>query len=194
MPQLSSIITRTILCFFALFFVFETANAQTSLKTNSKISFGKATYRGINAGKVMRAWLIGGPIKISADSLEPDATSQQKYFDREENQFISATSGNTLPQISYKNKPIRWTRYQSKKDIIDFDSIYKKADFSSAYALAEIIADTPTTALFAIGSDDALKVWHNGKLVHKNWVARAIRPDDDIIKLNLIKGKNHLLL
>src|SRR6185503_9361024 len=51
-----------------------------------------------------------------------------------------------------------------------------------------------TTWLFGMGSDDALKVWLNGKLVHENWVARSARMDDDLVELPMQKGKNRLLL
>ena len=32
-----------------------------------------------------------------------------------------------------------------------------------AYALTEIKASAPTKVMLAVGSDDGIKIWHNGK-------------------------------
>jgi len=44
-----------------------------------------------------------------------------------------------------------------------------------------------------IGSDDGIKLFLNGKLVHQNFVGRPLSPDDDIITLDLKKGSNQIL-
>jgi hypothetical protein len=38
-----------------------------------------------------------------------------------------------------------------------------------------------TEALLGIGSDDGVKVWLNGELVHENWIDRGVEPDDDVV-------------
>ena len=79
-------------------------------------------------------------------------------------------------------------------DIVDLDSFYKGKDYVYAYALAEIKASAPTNVMLAVGSDDGIKIWHNGKLVHDNWIPRAVNKDEDLVPLKLVKGSNQILL
>jgi hypothetical protein len=45
-----------------------------------------------------------------------------------------------------------------------------------------------------IGSDDGVKVWLNGELVHENWLHRGVVSDNDRVPVNFKKGKNQLVL
>jgi len=47
---------------------------------------------------------------------------------------------------------------------------------------------------FELGSDDAIKVWLNGKVIHANNTDRGIAPRQDIVKARLAKGWNALML
>ena len=51
-----------------------------------------------------------------------------------------------------------------------------------------------TQAVLGIGSDDSIKVWLNGKLVHKNLVVRGVIADNDRVPVTFKKGKNQLVL
>lgn len=148
-------------------------------------------YKGTQAGKALRDWYVAGPVKVSADSSKPDIAKQEDFFNRKDDQHISASfkvSPGSSPDL--KN----WKKVNEKSDIIDFDSLFSHQDFASAYAYAVIESADARPAVLAIGSDDALKVWHNGKLVHKNWIPRGIIPDNDVIPLSLVKGRNELLI
>jgi hypothetical protein len=50
------------------------------------------------------------------------------------------------------------------------------------------------TCALGIGSDDGIKVWLNGELVHENWMIRGVIEDDDRVQVNFKKGKNQLVL
>jgi HEAT repeat protein len=63
-----------------------------------------------------------------------------------------------------------------------------------AYARTFIHVDEDQKACFEIGSDDGLKVWLNGQLVHANNAARAITPGSDRVNVTLSKGWNTVLL
>ena len=45
-----------------------------------------------------------------------------------------------------------------------------------------------------IGSDDGVKAWVNGKLVHANNANRGCKPGDDKAKARLAKGWNTVLM
>ncbi len=62
-----------------------------------------------------------------------------------------------------------------------------------AYCASYIECDDITPAILKLGSNDRLKVWLNGKLVHMFSQPRAGSPDTDQIPVELKKGKNQLL-
>jgi len=46
----------------------------------------------------------------------------------------------------------------------------------------------------SLGSDDSFKLWHNGKLVANKKVTRGVAPDQDKVRLDLLAGKNTILM
>jgi hypothetical protein len=51
-----------------------------------------------------------------------------------------------------------------------------------------------TSAVLGIGSDDAVEVGLNEKLVHENWAKRGAEPDSDRVPVTFRKGRNQLVL
>lgn len=68
-------------------------------------------------------------------------------------------------------------------------------DYHSAYALINIVSvrDRKNVAM-GVGSDDAVKVWLNGKVVHVNNVDRGTTGIQDLFRVNLNAGDNLLLV
>ncbi len=68
-------------------------------------------------------------------------------------------------------------------------------DYHSSYALINLESATPeNNVLMRIGSDDAVKVWLNGTVVHTNPVDRESTGFQDDFRVNLIRGDNLLLV
>lgn len=150
------------------------------------------TYQGTQPGKVLRKWYVVGPIRVSADTAKtPGLADQEQFFNR-----VDDTKLNVSFKVPQGGTPdiTKWKKIEAWSDNVDFDSIFNRPDFVSAYAYAVIVSDAARPAVFAIGSDDAVKVWHNGKLVHKMWTPRGIVQDNDIVPLTLVKGKNEILV
>lgn len=63
-----------------------------------------------------------------------------------------------------------------------------------AYMRANIASEQDQQALLELGSDDGLKVWLNGQVVHANNTTRACSPGQDKVNVNLKQGDNILLL
>jgi len=63
-----------------------------------------------------------------------------------------------------------------------------------AYALTWVHSEVEQPARFELGSDDGVKAWLNGRLVHANNVARAAKPYTDKANVTLKAGWNPLLL
>lgn len=156
--------------------------------------YGAASYNVSQAGTFMKSWLLAGPIAVAPSSSNPDDSSQEKIFRTDLTSAINVVTGRNVPPISVNGKELNWQLISWKDDIVDLDSIYKHPDFVYAYALSEIKADAPGNAFLAVGSDDGIKVWLNGKLVHDNWVPRGVNKDEDLVPVTLVKGSNQLLL
>ena len=63
-----------------------------------------------------------------------------------------------------------------------------------AYARTRIYSESKQSALLEMGTDDGVKVWLNGELVHAHNVARPLQPGSDKANVNLNAGWNDLLL
>jgi hypothetical protein len=56
------------------------------------------------------------------------------------------------------------------------------------------MAPEATDAILLMGSDDGIKVWLNGAIVHNNNIDRGQVVDQDMAPIKLKKGENELLL
>jgi len=153
-------------------------------------------YKGLESDRFMTSWLILGSIPVS-DNPKPDEDAQKKAFGFD---FLADKGGesgiNPTSEMIQKinDKDYAWQVVNSDNDIVDLVKIYGQKDYCIAYAWAEIEMPEAKNAILGIGSDDAVKVWLNGKLIHENWIPRAINKDDDIVPVTFQKGKNQLLL
>ena len=64
----------------------------------------------------------------------------------------------------------------------------------ATYVSRVIKAETKGTMLLSLGSNDAIKVWVNRKLVWSNLIQRATAPGQDMVLIDLEKGDNRLLM
>ena len=68
-------------------------------------------------------------------------------------------------------------------------------DDHSSYALFTLESDTVRRdAMMRVGSDDAIKVWLNGEVVHNNPVDRGASDFQDAFRVDLVAGDNLLLV
>jgi CubicO group peptidase (beta-lactamase class C family) len=155
-----------------------------------------ASYQGVQPDEFMKAWLLLGPIPIS-DEPQPGEEAQKEAFaidflaDQEGETGVQPKPGSTN-EVGFRE--YIWHFVQSESDIVDLDEIFGMEEFAVAYAWAEIEVAEEEKVILGIGSDDGVKVWLNGELVHENWVGRAVTKDDDIVGVHLRKGKNSILL
>lgn len=63
-----------------------------------------------------------------------------------------------------------------------------------AYARTVLIRDTEIDAIMELGSDDGVKVWLNGELVHRNNISRGVAPAQDKVPVRLKQGENSVML
>ncbi|MCK6562102.1 serine hydrolase [bacterium] len=185
-----------LLFIFALCAIFVLTNIQVQAQNPAQRSASQetASYAGLQPDQFMTKWLVLGPLPISPVKPKPeDQETQKKAFGVEFiNPKLAAVKPGQNQQIG--GKKYEWRFVQAPQDIVDLTQTFGDSDFVVAYAWAEINAPEAKTMLMALGSDDGVKVWLNGQLVHENWIGRAVVKDDDLFSLSFKKGKNQLLL
>ncbi len=140
-------------------------------------------------------WLILGPIPVMEGESENVTDEQQQkafetdYLDPASLQQVTAGQSHTIDANTYE-----WQKVQEKDESIDLNQLFDEKDYASAYAFTTVEATEEKQVLLGVGSDDGVRVWLNGQLVHDHWVPRGLTPDDDMVPITLQKGKNQILL
>ena len=143
---------------------------------------------------VSPSYFVLGPFPIAEGSDNPDQKQQKVAFDAElldPGQLSAIKEG--LGQM-YQGQSYQWRSMEAKEEYVDLDAFYSAPEYVYAYAYAEIFLSADGKRLVGIGSDDAVKVWLNGELVHENFIFRAHEANQDLLELNFKKGKNTLLI
>ncbi|MCL4217975.1 MAG: HEAT repeat domain-containing protein [Candidatus Hydrogenedentes bacterium] len=94
------------------------------------------------------------------------------------------------------DKNLAWKPYQSPDaaGIVNLAEILGMPAGAAAYGFATINVDKDTDAVVRVGSDDGVKVWVNGEVVHENNVDRGMAMDQDQAPIKLLAGDNTLLV
>jgi len=79
-------------------------------------------------------------------------------------------------------------------DHINLGALFPQQENCAAYLQTRLIAPQDCQGLLLIGSDDGVKAWLNGKVVHSNNVDRGEVTDEDTAPITLKQGTNELLL
>jgi len=164
------------------------AGGVTISKTKPDLS--AATYEGLKPGQFMRRWLFLGPIHVpwNGEGYFPDEETSNKFFDTE-----SLGLERFEPKARVAEQDYEWTSLYSEYGVVDLTAVFDKW-FVVAYAWAQVEMPEQTDAVLGIGSDDCVKVWLNGKLVHEHRGGRGVIPDSDRVPVTFKKGKNQLVL
>ncbi len=164
------------------------AGGVTISKTKPDLS--TATYEGLKPGQFMRKWLFLGLIQIpwEGETYFPDEETSNKFFDTE-----SLNLEQFEPKVRIGENDFEWATLRSEYGVVDLTQVYDDW-FVVAYAWAQINMTEETHGVLGIGSDDSVKIWLNGKLIHKNLVTRGVIADNDRVPVTFKKGKNQLVL
>ncbi|MBN2138085.1 MAG: hypothetical protein JW720_09775 [Sedimentisphaerales bacterium] len=150
------------------------------------------TYEGLEPGKFMRKWLLLGPVDIPWDGpgYFPDKKTCREFFGVD-----SLDAGQFEPRVTISRKAHDWKVIESDYGVLNLTNPFDRW-FAVAYAWAQVEMPEETTAVLGVGSDDSMKVWLNGELVHEHWEedGRAVAPDNDRVSVTFKKGKNQLVL
>lgn len=167
----------------------------------AQISAGKDT-RAVDGDSFIRNWLVCGPF--------PNPPREgQEFYDHEppcvglDTDYLTEHGGETgiRPKVGMLHRrpvdtPVMWQRYASPWDVLKLSRPFKGESRANvvAYAFTTIGRPRAENMFVAAGSDDGIKMWLNGELVHENLVGRGIRADEDVVAVSMRKGENNLLV
>jgi len=102
--------------------------------------------------------------------------------------------GPEVPGADVPWQPVSLETHDQHPVYINLDRALYHFDHAVAYLRTEIVSDKPEPARLEIYTDDGVKAWFNGELVHTNNIARGIPEEPDTVAVTLQKGNNHLML
>ncbi len=144
----------------------------------------------------LKGWLLLGPMPVPAENGESPAEGVQKTFFEANQVDPLATSGILAGKgFPFGAGKLTWQPAPESADSqVDLDAFYGSIDFSAAYAYLEISSEAARQIVFGVGSDDAIRFWLNGELIHEYWGGRSLTIDEDLVKATLKPGINRLLV
>lgn len=170
----------------------------TTLMVVGWLGYSAASAADFKPGEFIKQWRVLGPIPVfDGTPRADDEAAQQNAFDTD---FLSAHGGESGMQpganftLQIGQLELEWVAISADEDRINLKhDIYGETDFALAYASREIDVSDEMTVVLGVGSNDAVKVWLNGELVHEKWIHRSVEKDEDLVAVKLKQGKNHLL-
>jgi len=151
------------------------------------------------SGVYVRNWMVLGPFPFERGKYP--GTDQQKVID--DGSFVGdAEAGLAAEEPGIGAFGVAWQRFVPRVEsrfpqTVELSKTYADMEYAVAYAVAHVYSEKDVTAYsIYLGSDDYVKVWLNGQLIH-SWAerSRAIVQDDDKIEgVALRKGWNKVVV
>jgi len=137
-------------------------------------------------GWFVKTWLVAGPF---AEPLDSDPLAGQGGE--------AALKGRVDAELKRADGTVvRWKESTSWSDAFGVDEALglTAPDSGTAYAYALVKRAAAGPALLSVGSDDGVRVWVNGKLVHERRGTRPLTFDEDRVPVELGAGENAVLV
>jgi hypothetical protein len=126
----------------------------------------------------VRIWQVAGP-------YEKPGADHAVLFD------IAFPPETADGQINWKRAPIGEPGFSTFT--VQFDRIYG-GENRVAYMKTRFKSNSARAVILEIGSDDGVKAWLNGELIHSRNVDRPFNPGEDKVCVQIENGWNDLLL
>jgi len=143
-------------------------------------------------GPCIRQWVVAGPYRqdgvVGAEAVFNLVFGPEQQFGAGASTPSQPTGVGSPPQPKVQWQPV------PEADVVDLAALFPGQANCVAYLQTQIIAPADTAALLLLGSDDGVKAWLNGQLVHSHNVDRGLVLDQDAAWVQLRQGTNHLLL
>ncbi|MBE3069436.1 MAG: hypothetical protein IMZ66_04280 [Planctomycetes bacterium] len=139
-------------------------------------------------------WLVLGPIRFKESDFK-----EEEQQDAADKAFVADEAGldGTQPAPEGATWQAKAFAGEGQAGEVDLDALYEAPDYAAAYAVAWLRcpADVADAKLY-VGSDDYIKVWINGTLVHTyKERRRASNQDQDVVGgIRLRRGLNRVVV
>lgn len=119
--------------------------------------------------------------------------------------FLKRTDGSVDLKASYalkalaaggsaKSETLKWKpATATKRGEVNLGAAIGARDWCVAYAYTEVEEVHAREAVLACGSDDGIKIWLNGQVVHENEIGRGFSPRTDKVVVQLKAGTNRII-
>ena len=77
---------------------------------------------------------------------------------------------------------------------INLNTYFEPNELTVAYGLSYVHSPRESEVAIYLGSDDGVKLWINDEMVHRNYILRPAKPDQDTVKVVLREGWNKVLM
>ncbi len=148
---------------------------------------GKSPAEVVNAEDIKKAkaegylvdWEVAGPY-------------MQKY--KKHTELFEIPLGPELEGTQVRWQPMPIEPFGQHPAYLNLDKVLYGGDQMAAYLRTQIVSDEEKPARLEIYTDDGVKAWLNGKLIHANNINRGIPDEPDTVNVTLKEGINHLML
>jgi len=123
------------------------------------------------------AWEVSGPY---------GKVSPRELFD-----MVFAPEESDAKDVAWEIMPVLTNKNQAW--LLDLSKLFRK-DNCAAYLRNKVWSDKNQNVRLELGSDDGVKAWLNGQLVHSNNANRGVALGADKVEVILKKGWNTLML
>ncbi|UCG47611.1 MAG: DUF1080 domain-containing protein [Phycisphaerales bacterium] len=159
---------------------------------NGTVSFsGQATYEGMDFE--VHCTIAGG--KFMGNFEGSDASGS---FTMDRVVRLSPTLGAKAPAgavVLFDGRDFgQWERLVPFAGMINIAEVVGSEENAAAYLQARLWSDSDQQVGLELGSDDGVKVWLNGQVVHTNNASRAVAAGQDKFKVGVKRGWNDLML
>jgi len=97
--------------------------------------------------------------------------------------------------VKFGSENLKWKEaVADKKGRVNLEHALGACEWCVAYGYAEVESVHPRETVLTCGSDDGIKIWLNGKLVHVNEVTRGYSSKSDAVTVQLEAGINKLFV
>jgi len=173
----------------------------------TRVAYGEKTFDRVNAKDLretwrrkrcasmqeyVKSWHVIGPF--------PAGTGNRCGLDLStpvERDFLAGGDGTVNLVANYRvdGDVMHWRRaIANERGFVDLGNAVGGVEWAVAYGFAEVESAHDRQVVLRFGSDDGIKVWLNGQLIHMHEVGRGYRADSDRAPAFLKAGVNRIFV
>ncbi len=151
----------------------------------------------------IKNWLLCGPFPNCPDCSGTDFSHGENCRGFYTDYLVSG--GGEMKTVPAEGIPVdypgleskaEWFLYQSETDKIPLNDILSPNDMVVVYAFCQVNSPENQKSILALGSNDGVQAFLNGKKIHEHHPrsGRWLQKDNDYVPVELQKGDNNLML